>query len=160
MKYAHLLDEYAAGPDQLAEMIADMTPEQINARPVPGKWSTREVVCHLADFEPIYADRIKRVLVEDKPLLMGGDPDTFAEGLGYDVRNLDNELVLMRSVRQQVREILSSVPEEAFQRVGQHSRDGEISIEVLLKRITGHIPHHVALIEEKKRALGIYPPQP
>jgi hypothetical protein len=33
-----------------------MTREQLLARPVPGKWSTQEVVCHLADYEPIYAD--------------------------------------------------------------------------------------------------------
>ena len=46
-----------------------MTQEQLIARPIPGKWSTLEVVCHLADFEIVYADRIKRVIAENEPTL-------------------------------------------------------------------------------------------
>ena len=49
--------------------------------------------------------------------------------------------------------ILRSLKPEDFQRKGGHSRDGALTLEELLKRITGHIPHHVRFIEEKKRAL-------
>jgi hypothetical protein len=55
-----------------------MSEEQLDARPVEDKWSTRLVICHLADFEPIYADRMKRVIAEQCPTFHGGDPDTFA----------------------------------------------------------------------------------
>jgi hypothetical protein len=47
----------------LREATAGMTREQTMARPVAGKWSTLEVVCHIADFEIVGADRIKRVMV-------------------------------------------------------------------------------------------------
>ena len=53
---AQLTDEYASGPQKLTDAIAGMTPEQIDAAPVPDKWSTRQVVCHLTDFEPVYAE--------------------------------------------------------------------------------------------------------
>ncbi len=52
MDIAQLIDEYAAGPQSLRDAIAGMTPEQIDAAPVPSKWSTRQVVCHLADLSP------------------------------------------------------------------------------------------------------------
>jgi hypothetical protein len=58
--------------------VAGMTQEQLVARPVPGKWSTLEVICHLADFEIVGADRIKRVIVENEPTLFGGDEKIFA----------------------------------------------------------------------------------
>ena len=55
-----------------------MTGEQIDATPIPGTWTTRQVICHIADFEPVYADRMKRALAEDQPTVFGGDPDAFA----------------------------------------------------------------------------------
>jgi hypothetical protein len=46
-------------------------PEQLLARPIPGRWSTQEVVCHVSDCEQFYADRLKRTLAMDRPLLLG-----------------------------------------------------------------------------------------
>lgn len=50
-----------------------MSDEQLDAAPNPGKWSTRQVVCHIADFEPVYADRMKRVIAISEPTFCGGD---------------------------------------------------------------------------------------
>ena len=155
MNHDQLIADYLAGPQLLRDTIAGMTPEQIDSAPIPGKWSTRQVICHIADFEPVYADRIKRVIVEDTPLLMSGDPDLFAAKLGYGQRDIENELQLIEVVRQQVATILRTVPVETFQRIGKHSTDGPLTIEQLLTRITGHIPHHVRTIVEKRAALGL-----
>jgi hypothetical protein len=56
MDHEALIDAYLGGIEVLRRAVAGMTPEQLRARPVPGRWSTLEVVCHLADFEPIYAE--------------------------------------------------------------------------------------------------------
>ena len=48
-----LADQYLAGAAQLRAAVAGMTREQLVARPVAGKWSTLEVVCHVSDFDPI-----------------------------------------------------------------------------------------------------------
>jgi len=55
MNHAQLIDEYLAGPKKLRAAVAGMTAEQLNAHPIPGKWSIKEVVCHIADYEPVYA---------------------------------------------------------------------------------------------------------
>ena len=81
-----IIDNYLDGPGILRKAVDGMSPEQLVARPVPGKWSTLEVICHLADFEIVYADRIKRVIAENEPTLFGGDPDTFAARLAYHNR--------------------------------------------------------------------------
>jgi uncharacterized damage-inducible protein DinB len=155
MTLTELLAAYAAGPDLLSQAIAGMSPEQINAAPVPGKWSTRQVICHIADFEPVYADRMKRVIAEDQPPLRSGDPDVFAASLAYEARDIDEELDLIRAVRAHTVRILRAQPESAFQRTGLHSIDGPRTLRKLLEQITNHIPHHIRTIEEKRRALGL-----
>ena len=148
-----LLKQYEQGPDLLKTAIAGVREDQLDQTPVPGKWSIRQVVCHIADFEPVYADRMKRVLVEDNPTMFGGDPDVFAAGLHYEKRNLSDELDLISVVRRQMAVILRNTDIEDFQRTGVHSEAGPLTLETLLERITRHIPHHVKFIEAKIAAM-------
>lgn len=155
MSHDTLIDQYLAGPGLLRQAVAGMTREQLLTRPIPGKWSTQQVVCHIADYEPIYADRMKRVIALEQPELLKGDPGLFAARLAYDRRELEEELTLIELVRKQMARILQALPADAFARTGGHSRDGVLTLEKLLERITAHISHHVRFIEEKKRAISI-----
>ena len=154
MNHDALIEEYLAGPGLLRSAVAGMTTNQLLARPIPGKWSTQEVVCHLADYEPIYADRMKRVIALEEPELLKGDPQLFAARLAYDQRDIEEELALIELTRKQMARIFRALTPADFQRTGGHSRDGTLSMEVLLQRITDHIPHHIRFIEEKKRAMA------
>lgn len=151
---AQLIDEYLRGPKLLREAVAGMNREQLLARPIAGKWSTLEVVAHLTDFEPVYGDRMKRILAENEPTLFGGDPDKFAAKLAYQERDLETELCLIDCVRKQMATILRTVPEADFQRVGRHSEAGRLTLRTFLERITGHIPHHLPFIAQKRQALS------
>jgi hypothetical protein len=59
---------------------AGMTAEQILFRPIPDRWSTPEVVAHLADTEIYYTDRIGRTIVLERPLLMPAPQDQVPAG--------------------------------------------------------------------------------
>lgn len=152
--YQSLIDDYARGPAQLREAIRGMTPEQINAAPIPGHWSTRQIICHIADFEIVYAERASRILSEDNPPLRNGDPDQFAARLAYDARDIDEELNLIDATRRHMARILGTLPVESFHRTGVHSTDGPLTLETLLKRITHHIGHHIRFIAEKRAVLA------
>jgi hypothetical protein len=155
VNYEALIEQYLAGPGLLRQAVVGMTKEQLLAKPIPGKWSTQEVVCHLADYEPIYAERMKRVIALEEPELLKGDPGLFAARLAYQHRDVEEELALIELARKQMARILRTLKPEDFQRKGGHSRDGTLTLEVLLQRITDHIPHHVRFIEEKRRAMTI-----
>ena len=152
---ADLIDDYLAGPKALRQAVAGMTRDQILARPVAGKWSTLEVVCHLADFDPIMADRMKRVIAEDKPTLVGADENRFAQALVYHDRDLEEELTILERTRSQFAKILRKLPPEALQRVGIHNERGPRTLEQLLTGTTGHITHHLKFILDKRQALGL-----
>jgi uncharacterized damage-inducible protein DinB len=149
-----LIDLYAAGPAQLKQAVAGMSREQLLARPVAGKWSTLELVAHIADFEPVYVDRMKRIIAQDDPTLFGGDPDLFASKLAYHDRDVNEELGLIAACRTHMARILRTLPETAFQRRGIHSENGPITLEKILTNIANHIPHHIPFVQEKRKAMG------
>ena len=154
-KMTQLLNEYLAGPKALRDAVRGLTREQLLARPVAGKWSTLEVVCHLADFDPIIADRMKRVIAEERPALLGADENRFAAALHYHERDLEEELTILEKTRSQMARILRKLPDAALERVGVHNERGPRTLEQLLQSATAHIPHHVKFIDEKRRALGV-----
>jgi uncharacterized damage-inducible protein DinB len=152
-KLAELLEPYLAGAGVLRQAVRGMTVEQIKARPVAGKWSTLEVVCHLTDFDPIYADRMKRVIAEENPSLPGANENKFAAVLSYHDRDLEEELTILEKTRSQMARILRKLPDSALARTGVHSERGPVTLEKLLTLVTGHIVHHLKFIEEKRKLL-------
>ena len=153
--HTEIINSYVAGPQLLRHAVSGLSHEQLTARPVAGKWSTLEVVCHLADFDPILADRMKRIIAEDKPQILGADENKFAAALAYHHRDVEEELTIIERTREQMARILRTLPAEAFQRVGMHNERGPLSLERLLTMATNHISHHVQFIEEKRKALGL-----
>jgi hypothetical protein len=152
---AELTDAYLAGAAKLRTAVKGMTREQVLARPVPGKWSTLECVCHLADFEPIMADRMKRILAFDKPMLWAADENDYAKALAYQNRDIEEELTVVDGVRKSTARILKAQPESALQRMGNHNIRGLVSLEQVIQMAVNHIPHHLKHLEDKKKALGI-----
>lgn len=155
MDISSQIEQYLAGPQQLRQAVAGMSQEQLRARPVPGKWSTLEVVCHLADFEPVFADRMKRVIAEDRPSLLGANQEQFAARLAYHERDLEEELTIIEVTRRQMARILKILKPEDFARVGIHNERGPRTLEQLLAGAINHIPHHIKFIRDKRRALGL-----
>lgn len=153
MSIAELIEAYAAGPSLLRESVAGTDGEELKTRPVAGRWSTLEVICHLADTDGVYAERIKRVLAENEPPLRGMDPDAWAARLAYHSRDAQEELAMIERTRGQLARILRSLEPAHFQRKGRHSQDGPLTLEMLLRRVTDHLPHHVNFIQEKRAAL-------
>lgn len=150
-----LIEEYLAGPKALRAAVAGMSRQQLLAKPIAGKMSTLDVVAHLADFEPVYVDRMKRVIAEERPTLIGADENRFMAALQYQERDLEEELTIIEKTRSQFARILRKLPESVLQRVGNHSERGELSLEKLLTTIINHVPHHVKFIHEKRQALGL-----
>jgi hypothetical protein len=148
-----LIEAYLEGAKQLRAGVSGLSAEEVKLRPIPGKWSTLEVVCHLADFEIVAADRIKLVIAEHEPRLPGRDENQFAAHLAYHDRELKDELGLVDAIREHVAAILRTLKPEDYARRGIHSEAGPLTLEALVKRSTGHITHHLKFVAEKKESI-------
>jgi hypothetical protein len=152
-----LADQYLAGAAQLRAAVAGMTREQLVARPIAGKWSTLEVVCHLADFDPVLVERMKRILAlsADVPLLLAADENLFVKELKYHERDVEEELAVVEATRRQMARIIRGLTPAQLQLTGNHNKRGLQTLEKVIQMGIGHIGGHLPFIAEKRKALGV-----
>ena len=157
MSPQELADQYLAGAAQLRAAVAGMTREQLLARPVAGKWSTLEVVCHISDFDPVLVERMKRILAmaSDVPLLLAADENLFLKALKYDDRDVEEELAVIDATRKQMARIIRRLTPEQLQLTGNHNKRGLQTLEKVIGLAINHIPNHLAFVAEKRKVLGV-----
>jgi hypothetical protein len=112
MDQAALLDAYLGGPDRLRSAVTGLSREQMIARPITGRWSVLEVVCHLVDTDANIAHRIKRVLSEERPVFDRVKPELMLAALAYHDRDVEDELGIFDLTRRQIGRILRASPPE------------------------------------------------
>src|SRR6516164_9933623 len=68
----------AETPGRLASVLDTIGPERATWSPAPGKWSAREILCHLADCEVAFAFRLRQALAEDHHVIQPFDQNKWA----------------------------------------------------------------------------------
>ena len=148
-----LIADYEQGIEDLRSALAGMSQEQLLARPIPGKWSTLEVVSHIAGAEIYLTDRIERTIALERPLLLGVDERPYPERLNFQAFDLADELALFAALRRHVVRILRMQPPEAWQRTAIHSETGVVTLRQLVLHAIRHVQHHLSFIAEKRAKL-------
>jgi hypothetical protein len=155
---AELLERFRRGPELLAVVLTGVFGEEEDFTPAPGKWSARQIVAHLADGELVSAHRMRQVLAEENPALIGFDQDAWASNLDYARRKPKQSLETFRRLRAENFELLKGIPESAFERAGSHTERGRMTLRRLVELSAEHAEAHArqlqALREEYKKAKG------
>ena len=148
-----LIAKYAAGYEEVAQALNGFPAESLSTRPIPGKWSAREIVHHLGDSESTSAFRLRKLLVEDNAIIEGYDQDQFATRLRYNERDMAPALEAFRSARESTLQLLQLMSEEDWQRVGTHTESGRYTTENWLTIYANHAHNHAAQIRRVREAL-------
>lgn len=146
-----LVDLYREGYGAVAEALLKITPEEMDAKPGPGRWSVREIIHHLADSEMTAAVRLRLLLAQDRPTIHGYDQDEFARRLYYD-RPHEVSLELFQIVRQSTAEILDRLTPAEWVREGTHTESGPYGVEGWLKTYSAHAHKHARQIRAARDA--------
>jgi hypothetical protein len=153
-----MLERYRRGPELLAVVLTGVFGEEEDYVPAPGKWSVRQIVAHLADAELVGAHRFRQVIAEENPTLVAFDQNAWAANLDYAHRKPKQSLETFRRVRAENYELLKALPEPAFERAGNHTENGRVTLRSLLEGYAAHAESHARqlqeLREEFKRVKG------
>jgi hypothetical protein len=149
-----VIEQIEPAVDRLKNAVAGLSRADLTAFPVPGTWSIQQIVIHLADSDVIIADRIKRILAEDKPLLINIDESVWVRNLYCDEQSIDDAVELMKIYRRQLARVLRKFPDAAFERTGIHSTRGVVTAGAYVPVLNQHLDHHLKFIIEKRKLLG------
>lgn len=149
---AVLIQRYADGPRRLRTAFDAVPTAARQWRPSPGKWSAHEVIVHCADSESNGALRLRYLLAEKAPTIMGYDQDAWAATLDYHAQLLDSAFAAVESARARTLPLLRTLPEAAWARSGTHSESGAYSVEKWLQVYADHLETHARQIERNLSA--------
>ena len=142
-----LIDQYAAGPARLRAALATVPPEALQWRPAPGEWSAHEVVVHCADSESNSYCRVRYLLAEPDPVIVGYDQERWARDFDYHALPLEPALATVDAVRGNTVPLLRRLPEDAWRREGRHTESGRYGMLDWLRVYADHLEGHARQIE-------------
>lgn len=135
----------SATPQQLRSLIEALGPERATQRPAPDKWSAREILCHLADGEIVFAFRLRQTLAEHHHVIQPFDQDRWASS--YRAYSVGEALAVFSAVRQWNLALIGSAVPEALSRKVTHPERGEMTFQTIIETMAGHDIGHMRQIE-------------
>jgi DinB superfamily len=150
---AKLIKMYGAGYEEVLGALEEFPASKLTARPFRGKWSAAEIVHHLADSEMTAAIRLRRLLVEDRPVIYGYDQDAFADRLRYNEREVEPALDAFRAARATTMQLLEAMTLADWARQAWHTDGGAYDPERWLEIYGVHAHNHAAQIARLRAAV-------
>jgi hypothetical protein len=126
----------AGTPGQLADLAS-----RPSRAPAPGKWDTREILCHLADCEIAFAFRLRQAVAEDQHTIQPFDQDRWAAP--YAAYDSQRALELFRALRQWNVTFIAAQPPEVFEKLLTHPERGTMPFRTLVETMAGHDLNHL-----------------
>jgi hypothetical protein len=135
----------ASSAGRLNALIAQMGPERAARVPAPGKWSAREIVCHLADNEIVFAYRLRQTLAEPHHVIQPFDQDLWAKT--YAAYSCGQALAIFSGARDWNLALIRSLSAEAFATPVTHPERGTMTFQTIIETMAGHDLNHIAQVE-------------
>lgn len=137
--------------DEVPGLVAEATPEQLSRSPGPGEWSPRQVLNHLADSDLVYGMRIRMIVTQDRPTIVGYDQDAWTARFGGLDATPNETIERWHALRRSNLHMLESLSDEELDRVGLHTERGEESVRLNVQLLAGHDRMH---LDQFRRGLG------
>jgi hypothetical protein len=151
---AELVSRYKSGPSILRSSLDGIDEAGLDGRPKNGGWTAREVVHHTADSEMTSAIRLRRLIAEENPVIVGYDGDLFADRLKYADRPIEPALAAVEAARTTTAQILDRLTEADWARTGTHSESGAYGVERWLEIYADHCHEHADQIRAARAEAG------
>jgi hypothetical protein len=151
MDRAALIAQYRRGADAFAAAVAGLTDAQLDTPPADGGWTPRMVAHHVADSETNSYIRLRRLVAEDSPLIVGYDEERWSQRLRYD-RPIAAAVAVVLAVRAASLELLETLGPEDWSRAGRHSESGAYTLDDWLRIYAAHPAEHAEQVRAALRA--------
>jgi uncharacterized damage-inducible protein DinB len=139
------LDVISDTPRRLAQLVDTIGTERLETPPAPGKWSARDILCHLADCELVFGFRLRQSIAEDHHVIQPFDQDRWASSYGNcDARSA---VATFSAVRAWNMTLIRSASPADLAKAVTHPERGTMTFQTIVETMAGHDRNHIKQIE-------------
>ena len=117
-------------------------------RPDPVRFTLRELLAHLADWEPIWLERFVRMRDESRPFLPSVDEGQLAISNGYGQLDPLQSLARFKSGREAVVKMLDGLTIADWDRTGERESVGPLTLQMMASYVLSHDGYHMLQVVE------------
>lgn len=129
-------------PDELEALVRPLSDSTLD-RAVPGEWTTRQIVHHLADSHISAVFRFKKPLTEANPAPVPVyEQDAWALLADYALP-LEPSFQILRGLHARFVALLESLTADDWQKTGYHPEWGAITVAEVAARYAQHCDDHI-----------------
>jgi hypothetical protein len=143
-----LLDALEQSGKNLVSQMGAVPESMGEYRYEPGKWSIKELICHMMDAERIFAYRALRFGRNDSTDLPGFEENDYAPEANAHARSMEQLLAEAQRLRKTTLDLFASFTPEMLQRKGTANKN-LVSVLNIGYIIAGHETHHLNVLKER-----------
>ncbi len=130
---------------RLQSLIGTFGADKLNAPPAPGKWSVRDILCHLADCEVVFAFRLRQALAQNRHVIQPFDQDDWAAT--YQRYDAHTALATFAANRQWNLALIDGLAADDFNKPLNHPERGDMTLRAVIETMGGHDLNHLRQVE-------------
>jgi DinB superfamily len=136
------LEVSAQTASTLADIVHKHSATMLRTRPFEGKWTPNEVIGHLTDGEWVYGCRLRLILCEDNPNVVGTNQDLWVSRQRHNERDPSDLVDMFRTMRHFNLAMWKRMSPADLE-TGQHNERGPESLGLMLRMMAGHDLSHL-----------------
>lgn len=140
-------------PDQIADLVDGLTPDQLTTHSIPGEWTVAQNVHHLVDSHMNSYVRCKLMATEDHPTLKTYRQDDWAVFPDAQTADLTFSMQMLRALHERWAHFWETLPKKAFARTGEHPVSGSVSLD---DQLALYVEHGLAHLDQIERTIEAF----
>jgi DinB superfamily len=137
--------------EEIPKLAETTSAAQLGRAPAAGEWSAWQVLSHLADGDLMAGARVRMIVTQERPLLVGYDQEAWTARFGPLDDDVRETVERWRALRRANVRMFESLSPAEWERVGVHTERGEESARLTVQLMAGHDRVH---LDQFRRAIG------
>lgn len=130
--------------EKLPEEYDYMSEKDISNRPLPHKWSKKEILGHLCDSAINNIERFIKIQYEEQVyVIQSYNQDQWVMLQNYQYRPIDDIVTLFQTLNKQIVTIVQNIPDEKLSNLCDIGNNQHKTLEWLIQDYLEHMEHHI-----------------
>jgi hypothetical protein len=139
----YLLPGLKTGPVVLERLIRLISPDRLDTPLEADRFTPREIIAHLADWEPIMMARVQQALDNPGSTVQAWDEGEMAIQNRYSETNIDEQLMKYAAHRAETISLLEKLNADQLKRTIVHPERGSMTVDDQASLLLGHDAYHI-----------------